>query len=182
MRRGKDAVAVSSTHGRFFELHHGEVIVGELSAPCTLTLSFGGGAAACTRSVHQPPLYPAGRLTSEGTTTARDPERDDAVWPAAGAKDGSQEGPHRASRAARCGAIEGRAVTGGHSPGLSGRWLGHLCRQLPVVGPQLQCAESTPRRPWFPRAAGGLVVVRLGVKPAGVTSAPSPGSDTQQGG
>src|SRR5712692_9556270 len=42
MRRGKDAVVSSVMHGDIFELHSGEVIVGESRMPLTIQLSFGG--------------------------------------------------------------------------------------------------------------------------------------------
>jgi formylglycine-generating enzyme required for sulfatase activity len=42
MRRGKDAMAMTSTPGSVFEMQSGEVIVGEYSTPLTIQLSFGG--------------------------------------------------------------------------------------------------------------------------------------------
>jgi formylglycine-generating enzyme required for sulfatase activity len=42
MRRGKEAVAPSSTAGHVFELNNGEVLVGEPDAPLIIQLPFGG--------------------------------------------------------------------------------------------------------------------------------------------
>lgn len=60
MRRGKDAVVVPSTHGSIFELHDGEVMVGELSTPLTLALSFGATVEVPARELA---TFAEGRFT-----------------------------------------------------------------------------------------------------------------------